>query len=58
MYPYEYIDGWEKFEETTLPPKKAFYSKLSMRGISDEDYAHAIEKRKFINLVINFFLNL
>ena len=23
VYPYEYIDDWEKFEETSLPPKNA-----------------------------------
>ena len=22
VYPYEYMDSWEKFDETTLPPKK------------------------------------
>ena len=41
VYPYEYMDSWDKFEETKLPPKDAFYSKLSMRGISDKDYEHA-----------------
>ena len=41
VYPYEYVDGWEKFKETALPPKEAFYSKLYMRGISDGDYEHA-----------------
>ena len=41
VYPYEYMDGWEKFEETSLPPKDAFYSRLSMKGISDRDYEHA-----------------
>ena len=40
-YPYEYIDSWEKFEETELPPKEAFYSKLYIKGISDKDYEHA-----------------
>ena len=35
------MDGWEKFEETSLPPKDAFYSRLSMKGISDQDYEHA-----------------
>ena len=40
VYPYEDIDIWEKFEETTIPPKKAFYSKLNLENISDEDYAH------------------
>ena len=24
--PYEYMDSWEKVDETTLPPKEAFYS--------------------------------
>ena len=41
VYPYEYMDGWERFEETALPPKEAFYSKLSDAHISAEDYAHA-----------------
>ena len=35
------MDNWEKFDETTLPPKEAFYSKLYFKGISNEDYAHA-----------------
>ena len=41
VYSYEYMDGWEKFEETSLPPKDAFYSRLNMKGISDHDYEHA-----------------
>ena len=41
VYPYEYVDSWGKFEETELPPKEAFYSKLNMKGISDKDYEHA-----------------
>ena len=41
VYPYEYMDGWEKFEEAGLPPKDAFYSRLNMKGISDQDYEHA-----------------
>ena len=24
VYPFEYIDDWEKFNETTLPKKKNF----------------------------------
>ena len=35
------MDGWEKFEETSLPPKDSFYSRLNMKGISDQDYEHA-----------------
>ena len=41
IYPYEYMDSWDRFEETALPPKGAFYSKLNMSGVSDQDYEHA-----------------
>ena len=41
VYPYEYMDSWEKFNETTLPPEESFYSNLNLEDISDEDYAHA-----------------
>ena len=41
VYPYEYMDSFERFEETKLPPQEAFYSKLTMEGVSDEDYNHA-----------------
>ncbi|KAK3795736.1 hypothetical protein RRG08_027294 [Elysia crispata] len=41
VYPYEYVDSWERFEETKLPPKEAFYSKLSDEHIDDDDYKHA-----------------
>ena len=41
VYPYEYMDNWSRFEETRLPPKEAFYSKLKMEGISNKDYEHA-----------------
>ena len=40
-YQYEYMNTWSRFEETTLPPKEAFYSELKREGISDDDYAHA-----------------
>ena len=41
VYPYEYIDSWQKLDETTLPHKEAFHSNLNLEDISDEDYAHA-----------------
>ena len=40
MYLYEYVDRWDKFEETRIPPKNAFYSKRNMNFISDQDYEH------------------
>ena len=41
VYPYEYMDSWESFAEPKLPPKEAFFSKLSDQHISDEEYRHA-----------------
>ena len=35
------MDNWEKFNETSLPDKEAFYSELNKEGITDEDYEHA-----------------
>ena len=40
VYPYEYMDDWEKFNETSLPEKEDFYSNLKMEGITDVDYMH------------------
>ena len=33
VYPYEYMGSWKKFEETSVPPKDAFYSRLNMKGL-------------------------
>ena len=41
VYPYEYMDTWEKFNEISLPSKDDFYSNLNMEDISDIDYRHA-----------------
>ena len=41
VYPYDYVDSMRKLDETSLPPKEAFYSKLTGEGITDEDYQHA-----------------
>ena len=35
------MDSWERFNETSLPPKEDFYSELILEDISDADYAHA-----------------
>ena len=41
VYPYDYVDCMKKLDETSHPPKDAFYSKLTGQGIADEDYQHA-----------------
>ena len=40
VYPYEYIDDWENFNEGSLPEKKIFYSHLNMEGITYAEYMH------------------
>ena len=35
------MNSWERFDETLLPNKKAFYSELNLEDISDKDYEHA-----------------
>ena len=37
IYPYEYMDDWEKFNETTLPENEAFCSHLNMEDTTDAD---------------------
>ena len=40
IYPYKYMDSWERFNETSLPSKKEFYSNLNMEDIDETDYRH------------------
>ena len=40
VYPYQYMDSWQRFDETSLPDKEAFYSNLNMEDITDVDYRH------------------
>ena len=40
IYPYEYMDDWEKLNQTSLPEKEDFYSRRNMEDITDADYAH------------------
>ena len=41
VYPYEYVNSWDRFNETQLPPISVFYSNLNMSSINEEDYQHA-----------------
>ncbi|KAF0138609.1 MAG: hypothetical protein FD143_3637, partial [Ignavibacteria bacterium] len=41
VYPYEYMDDWEKLKLSDLPAKENFYSHLGQSDISDDDYKHA-----------------
>ena len=50
VYPYEYMDSWEKVNETSLPSKEDFYSNLNMEDIDDIDYRHGNNVFKGIKL--------
>ena len=41
VYPFEYMDDWEKFNETSLPETEDFYSHLNMEDTTDVVYARA-----------------
>ena len=49
VYPYEYMDSFDRFRETELPPIGKFYSSLSDESISKKDYQHAQEVWKTFN---------
>ena len=36
------MDNWEKFQETNLSAKDAFYNKLNMEGISDQQSCRVV----------------
>ena len=50
VYPYEYMDGWDKFNETSIPSKESLYSNLTMKNITETDYIHANNVFKTLKL--------
>ena len=48
IYPYEYMDSWERFDENTIPPKEAFYSKWNLKNLTDKDYEHVKKYGKLL----------
>ena len=50
VYPYKYMDNWEKFNETSLPKKEDFCGNLNMKDIADSDYNHSIRVCKDIEI--------
>ena len=45
VYPDEYMEDWEKFNETTLPENEEFYSSLNMEDVTSADY---IMQKEFV----------
>ena len=50
VYPYEYIDDWLKFTETSLPLQRRYLQSLKYARYTDADYGHA--KRFFLDFKI------
>ena len=42
VYTYEYMDSWDRFNETSLPDKESFYSNLNMEDTTDVDHRHVL----------------
>ena len=51
VYPYEYLDGWNKFNEKSIPSKESFYSSLTLENITEVDYIHAKNVFKTFKLI-------
>ena len=43
VYPHEYMDSWEKFNETSIPPTEGYYSESKLEDIADEVYENVQE---------------
>ena len=41
VYPYDYMNSFEKFENGRLPKKEDFFSVMNNEHITDEEYQHA-----------------
>ena len=50
VYPYEYMDNWERFNETSLPNKESFYSNLNMENVEGIGYRHVNNVFKIFKL--------
>ena len=50
VYPYEYMDRWERLNKTSLSDKKTFYTELTLEYIIDKGYAHSQKVFKELKL--------
>ena len=49
VYPYEYMDGWQRFSETSLPTKKKFYNNQTLESITNTDQWKCGKSGKTLN---------
>ncbi|XP_048479424.1 uncharacterized protein LOC119694216 [Plutella xylostella] len=50
IYPYDYMDSWEKYDELELPPQERFFNSLTMSHLADSEYQHAQQVWKSFNI--------
>ena len=50
FFPYDYMDSIEKLKDSKPPPQKAFYSKLTGKGINNYNYNHVLNVWKTWNM--------
>ena len=50
VYPYDYMNAFDKFNDEQLPSKKQFYSRLSEEDITADDYKKAKQIWKHFNI--------
>ena len=50
VYPYDFMDSFEKLDLTELPTKEQFYSTLNDQNITNDEYNHATKVWKTFNL--------
>ncbi|KAF0147428.1 MAG: hypothetical protein FD143_3066 [Ignavibacteria bacterium] len=41
VFPYDYVDRWEKLDEEQLPAREQFYNKLRNEACDEQSYEHA-----------------
>ena len=41
VYPYGYMDSWQRFNKTLFPDKRELYSNLTMEDMTDAGYKHS-----------------
>ena len=50
VYPYDFMDSFEKFDQTELPTREQFYSILNDQHITNGEYDHARNVWKTFNI--------
>ena len=50
VYPYDFMDSFEKFDQMELPTKEQFYSTLNDQHITNDEYNHVRKVWKAFNI--------